>query len=149
MAVFESRTELSCTPERLFEFIIRPANLKVIAPAEVGLSFVDAPEVIALGSKLVFKVQGFGVVQHLEHEIVEFDPPRGFRERMVKGPLPHWQHEYILEPDAAGGVTLLNRIEFEPPGGILGMILTAERMIDHLHREYQHRSEALKQALST
>jgi ligand-binding SRPBCC domain-containing protein len=149
MALFESRTELSCTPERLFEFITRPANLKAIAPAEVDLSFVEAPEVLSLGSKLVFKVQGFGIVQQLEHEVIEFDPPRGFREQMVKGPLPHWQHAYILEPDDSGGVALLNRIEFEPPSGILGMILTAQRMLDHLQKEYGHRSAALKQALST
>ena len=111
--------------------------------------FVEAPEVISLGSRLVFKLQGFGVVQQLEHEIIEFDPPRGFREKMTKGPLPHWQHAYILEPDGSGGVALLNRIEFEPPGGLLGMIVTAQRMLDHLQQEYGHRGEALKQALSS
>lgn len=149
MPVFESRTELACTPERLFDFITRPANMKAIAPSEVDLVFVEAPEIIALGSKLVFKVQGFGVVQQLEHEIVEFNPPRGFRERMTKGPLPHWQHDYLLEPDDKGGVALLNRIEFEPPGGLLGMIVTAQRMLNHLEEGYAHRSAALKKALST
>jgi ligand-binding SRPBCC domain-containing protein len=109
---------------------------------------VEAPEIICLGSKLIFRVQGFGVVQQLEHEIVEFDPPHGFREQMVKGPLPHWQHDYLLQPDDRGGVSLLNRIEFEPPSGLLGMIVTAQRMLSHLEEGYAHRSAALKQALS-
>jgi ligand-binding SRPBCC domain-containing protein len=148
MPVFECRTALDCSPERVFDFITRPANMKAISPSEVDLVFVEAPEVISLGSKLVFKVQGFGVVQQLEHEIIEFNPPHGFREKMTKGPLPHWQHDYLLEPDA-NGVTLLNRIEFEPPGGLLGMIVTAQRMLNHLEEGYAHRSEALKKALSS
>jgi ligand-binding SRPBCC domain-containing protein len=148
MPVFESRTELACAPETLFDFITRPANMKAIAPSDVDLVFVEAPEVIALGSKLVFKVQGFGVVQQLEHEIVEFTQLRSFREKMIKGPLPLWQHDYILETDS-NGVTLLNRIEFEPPGGLLGMIVTPQRMLDQLESGYAHRSEALKKALST
>jgi ligand-binding SRPBCC domain-containing protein len=146
MPVFECRTELACPPDKVFDYITRPANMKAIAPGDVDLVFVEAPEVIQLGSKLVFKVQAFGVAQQLEHEIIAFDAPRSFREKMTKGPLPAWQHDYILESHPNGAV-LLNRIEFEPPGGMLGMLLTAQRMLNHLEEGYAHRSEALKKAL--
>jgi ligand-binding SRPBCC domain-containing protein len=148
MAVFECRTELTCSPEKAFDFITRPANMKAIAPGDVDLVFVEAPEIIQLGSKLVFKVQAFGVAQQLEHEIIAFDAPRSFREKMTRGPLPAWEHDYILEPQS-NGVVLLNRIEFEPPVGMLGMLLTAQRMLDHLEQGYAHRSEALKKVLNT
>jgi ligand-binding SRPBCC domain-containing protein len=147
MPVFECRTELTCAPETVFDFVTRPANMKAIAPKDVDLVFVEAPEVIQLGTKLKFKVQAYGVPQHLEHEIIAFDAPRSFSEKMIKGPLPAWQHHYIIDPHTNGAV-LLNRIEFEPPGGMLGMILTAERMLEHLEQGYAHRSEALKKALN-
>ena len=147
MAVFECRTELTCSPETAFDYITRPANMKAIAPKDVDLVFVEAPEVIQLGSKLVFKVQAFGMAQQLEHEIVAFEALKSFREKMTKGPLPAWQHDYILEPNS-NGVLLLNRIEFQPPGGMLGMLLTADRMLSHLEEGYAYRSEALKKVLN-
>lgn len=147
MPVFECRTELSCALETAFDFLTRPANMKAIAPKDVDMVFVEAPEVIQLGSKLKFKVQAYGVAQQMEHEIIAFDAPRSFREKMTKGPLPTWLHDYILDP-YPNGVVLLNRIEFEPPGGMLGMILTADRMLEHLEQGYAHRSEALQKALN-
>jgi ligand-binding SRPBCC domain-containing protein len=147
MPLFESRTELERPPEEVFAFLTRPANLQAIAPKDMDLVFVDAPEVLSLGSRLVFKVQGFGVVQQIEHEIISFDPPRGFTEKMTRGPLAYWQHDYLLEPHGNGAI-LWNRIQFEPPGGLLGMILTAERVLDHLEQSHARRSAALKQALA-
>lgn len=147
MPLFESRTELNRTAEEVFDFLIRPANLQAIAPEEMELEFVEAPEILSLGSRIVFKLQGFGVVQQIEHEIVAFDRPRGFTEKMTRGPLSFWQHDYVLEPTPQG-VLLLNRIQFEPPSGLLGMFLTAERLLEQLERSHARRSTALKQALS-
>lgn len=149
MAVFESRTDLPCTIERAFDFITRPSNMQAIAPPEMDMVFVTAPEVIALGSKLVFKVRGFGIVQEFEHEIVEFQHQKSFREKMLRGPLPKWTHDYILEPAANDLVVLINRIEFEPPGGLLGMIVTEQRVREQLQEGHAHRSAALQKHLAS
>ncbi len=148
MAVFESRTPLPCSAERAFSFLTRPANMKAIAPPDLDMVFVTAPEVIELGSKLVFKVRGFGIVQEFEHEIVEFEPQLSFREKMLRGPLPKWTHDYILEPADNDLVILINRIEFEPPGGLLGMIVTEQRVRDQLQDGHVHRSAALQKHLA-
>ncbi len=148
MAVFESRTPLPCNAERAFSFLTRPANMKAIAPPDLDMVFVTAPEVIELGSKLVFKVRGFGIVQEFEHEIVGFEPQVSFREKMLRGPLPKWTHDYILEPADNDLVVLINRIEFEPPGGMLGMIVTEARVKDQLQEGHLHRSAALQKHLA-
>jgi ligand-binding SRPBCC domain-containing protein len=149
MPVFETRIPLPCSQERAFEFLIRPANIKAISPPEVDMVFVEAPEVLQLGSRLVFKVQAYGQPIQFEHEIVSFTRPVGFQERMVNGPLPLWLHEYRLEQDPQTGVVLLNRIEFEPPKGFLGMLITADRMLEQMEAGYAHRREALQKALQT
>jgi len=149
MPTFEIRTEVLVSPEILFDFIIRPANMQAIAPADTGMAIIEAPEVLETGSKLVFKVQAYGIVQQLEHEIVLVEHPRLLHEKMTKGPLPKWEHQYLVEPHGEGHAALTNKIEFEPPGGMLGMILTADRIMQQLEDGYAHRSEALKKALES
>jgi ligand-binding SRPBCC domain-containing protein len=86
-------------------------------------------------------------VQQYEHEIDEFEAPHRFREQAIKTPMKSWRQDYILEPGENGLVVLLNRIEFEPPGGLLGFILTPERIIANLEEGKSYREEALQKAL--
>ena len=140
MPVFESRTELNASVEQLFDFLIHPANLQKIAPPEMQFVFVEPPEVIHAGCRLTCKAQAYGMIQKLTYEIVEFDAPTKFREQMVEGPLKRWLHDYIIEPHSTpGAVTLVNRIDFEPPGGILGFIVTADKILGALDDGFDHR----------
>ena len=144
MPLFESRTPLNATPEQVFEYIRQPANLQAIAPPETQFVFVNPPRVIELGSRLTCKVQAYGMVQQLSYEIVELISPLRFREQMVEGPLRLWKHDYIVEPNPAGGVSLINRIEFEPPGGLMGFIVTADKILEALEDGFHHRRKALQ-----
>ncbi len=144
MPLFESRTTLNATPEQVFEYILQPANLQAISPPDMQLIFVNPPRVIELGSRLTCKVQAYGMVQQLQYEIVELVSPLRFRERMIEGPLKLWMHDYVIEPHPAGGVSLLNRIEFEPPGGLMGFIVTADKILEALEDGFHHRRHTLQ-----
>ncbi|MEK6260045.1 MAG: SRPBCC family protein [Planctomycetota bacterium] len=144
MPLFESRAPLNATSEQIFEFILQPANLQAIAPPETQFVFVNPPKVIELGSRLTCKVQAYGMVQQLSYEIVELIAPHRFRELMVEGPLRLWIHDYIVEPNPTGGVSLVNRIEFEPPGGLMGFIVTADKILEALEDGFHHRRKALQ-----
>ncbi len=145
MPIFECRTDLNASTEELFEFIIRPLNLEAIAPPESQFTFVKPPEVIALGSRLTCKVQAYGMIQQLSYEIIDLNSPTRFREKMVEGPLKLWLHDYIIEPHASSGiVTLVNRIEFEPPSGLLGFIVTADKILEALDDGFDYRRTALQ-----
>lgn len=144
MPQFESRTELDATPQQLFEYILNPANLQAIAPPESNLVFVEAPTLISLGSRLVCKVQAYGMVQQMAYEIVEFVSHERYREKMVEGPLQLWLNDYIIEALPSGNVALVNRIEFEPPAGLLGLIVTSTRIIDVLEDAFDYRGKVLK-----
>ena len=144
MPLFESRTPLNATPERVFEFICSPSNLQAIAPPETQFVYVQPPLLIELGSRLVCKVQAYGMIQQLSYEIVELVSPERYREKMVEGPLRLWLHDYIVEPTSDGGVILINRIEFEPPGGLMGLIVNASRIMDALEDGFDYRAKALQ-----
>ena len=145
MPIFESRTDLNASVNEVFEFLIRPANLQAIAPPEMQFVFVAPPEVIELGSRLTCKARAYGVVQELTYEVVELTSPSRFREKMVQGPLKLWLHDHILESYSSNdGVTLINRIEFEPPGGVLGFIVTADSILEALEDGFEHRRTVLQ-----
>lgn len=145
MPTFECRTDLSASAEQVFDFLIRPANLQAIAPPEMQFVFVDPPEMIASGIRLMCKAQAYGMIQQLNYEIVEFNRPFQFREKMIEGPLRLWLHDYIIEPQESPEiVTLVNRIEFEPPGGLIGFIVTADKILEALDDGFDFRRQALQ-----
>ena len=140
MAIFESRTDLNASATDVFDFIVRPANLQRISPPEMQFVFVNPPHTIELGSRLTCKAQAYGMVQQLTYEITQLEMPQGFREKMVEGPLRLWLHDYIVEPHTSSNkVTLINRIEFEPPAGLLGFIVTADKILETLEDGFDYR----------
>src|SRR5580704_2846208 len=56
MPVFEHVTVLACPPARLFDFLVRPANLVQVWPPELHAKVTDAPERFALGSRFTVTV---------------------------------------------------------------------------------------------
>jgi ligand-binding SRPBCC domain-containing protein len=143
MAVFEAVLRIPCAPQQLFDFLLRPANVARISDPRLGLSFTDAPEVVTLGSRIVFQVQGFGVVQTIEHKIVELDEPQLIVEEQVKGPMKAWRHEHVLE-SISGGTKMIDRVIFEPPGGLLGFLVKESKILESLEDGFIHREEELQ-----
>ena len=144
MPVFESSVPLACTREQLWEFLVRPTNVLRILPPDAGMSFLSVPERLELGSRVEFQIEGMGPVQHVLHEVTQFDPMSRFVESQVKGPLKAWDHNHILEDDA-GGVLLIDRVQFEPPGGLIGFVVTEQLVYGMLESGFSHRHKALQE----
>ncbi len=143
MSVFESQTELSCTPEAAFEFLIQPENIRRISPSAMMLVFDAAPERVFQGAVMKFRVQTFGVVRQISHRISEFDFPRRFVEEQVEGPMTAWCHEHLFEP-SSNGVIIVDRITFSPPGGMLGLLINDRKIRDSLEAGFDHRHQFLE-----
>ena len=148
MAVFESRVELACSPEAAFEFLARPANILRISPPQIMLVFDAAPERLSLGARMEFRVQAYGVVRSAAHEVVVWDEPHRFVERQVEGPMGAWEHEHLFEPSPRG-VIVVDRIEFAPPSGMLGLIVNERKIRDSLEEGFEHRHVMLEKQFGT
>ena len=144
MESFEARVELPCSIEEAFDMVARPEGIKKISPPEMGLFFTNSPERYALGSKVEFKVQAMGLVREITHKVTAFDDPKSFTEEQIAGPFRHWVHEHILETREGGGCVVIDRIQFLPPGGVAGMIMTAARILDNLEDGFDYRHEQLE-----
>ncbi len=148
MPQFESDIWLPCPTESLFEFLLRPANVQRISDPRLGLVFEQAPEVVTTGSRISFKVQAYGVVQKLEHEILSVERPRLIVEEQVKGPMKAWRHEHHLET-SRDGVRMIDRVIFEPPGGMLGFLVKEATILDGLEDGFIHREQILKRLVES
>ena len=148
MPFFETSVTVPCPRERAFDFLARPANVALISPPELGLSFTSAPEIVQLGSRLEFKVQGFGQVQTMAHEITALVPHELITETQVRGLFAKWVHEHAFEADGGGSVRVIDRIDFQPPKGMLGFLVTAAKIMEQLEDGFAHRHRQLQKLLT-
>lgn len=149
MADFESTVTVNSPIERVFAFLLRPANVVKMSPPSVGLQFTNAPEVIEVGSQLDFKMQAYGQVLSFLHEITVVESPLRIVEQQVKGMFQTWVHEHVLETTADGQTMVIDRIDFAPPGGLLGLLMTKGRIVDQLEDAYFHRNKQLKKLVES
>jgi len=147
MANFEASIPVKSPAEKVFEFLLRPANLVAISPPAASMELVKGPDIFELGSRYEFNLGGFGPVQRITHEIIEVVAPQRYVEKAVKGPLPHWIHEHVVETSSNGEVIVFDRIEFEPPGGFIGFLVTEEKILESLEKGFAHRHKELKRLL--
>jgi ligand-binding SRPBCC domain-containing protein len=148
MAVFETSVILDCGLERVFDFMICPTNHEKLSPPEVGLRFVTPPTVVALGTQFEFKMQAWGSVQTGKHEIIQFIRPTLYIERAIKSPMKSFLHEHHFDTNTKGQTVMTDRIEFNPPGGILGMLVTESKILETLEDGFYYRHQQLKKLLN-
>lgn len=144
MAMFEHELILPCSPSAAFEFLRRPVNIARISEPNMGLKFTSAPDVIEEGSLLEFQIVSFNQVHKSAHRISRFEPHSVFEEVQEKGPLAAWEHVHRFEVHPEG-VRLIDEIDFELPGGLLGLFLSEDKILDSLEDGFFYRSNQLQQ----
>ncbi|MEZ6058532.1 MAG: hypothetical protein R3C01_17665 [Planctomycetaceae bacterium] len=148
MSLFEYTTDLACSPRSLYEFLLRPKNVELISTPNAGLRFVSAPEVVEVGSKVTFEINSFGRVNRGAHEIIELLHSEKIVEKQVEGAMREWLHTHTFVA-TNNGVHMVDRIEFLKPGGVLGFIVTEEKILDMLEDGYFYRQQQLEKIVSS
>ncbi len=146
MAVLESEVEIACEPPRLFGFVNDPANRPRVSPPNVNVELVEAPDAFSEGARLTFVVQAYGQKQRFLHEIVEWEEHVGFTERQVQGPFAKMVHRRDVV-ESPRGTKLVEQVAFEPPGGLLGFLLTEARIREMLGDGFRHQHRELRRLL--
>ena len=99
--------ELICAPERLPEWNVSVERARRAVPGEP----------VCVGSRAIFSGRLLGQPLESETEVVEFEPPRLFGTRAVRG--PRLNTRFALEP-LAGGTQVQVEVSGEVPGGAIG-----------------------------
>ncbi len=128
----------------LFAFLTRPRNLVQLAPPDLHLELLTGPEVLALGAQLVWKGRRWGVSQQIVQEVTTFDPEHLVVVTQTKGPFARWIYADHFEATAAG-TRIIETIEYAPPGGLLGYVITADAIRKDLEKLMAYREQKLKE----
>jgi uncharacterized membrane protein len=99
--------ELICTPERLPEWNVSVDNARRATPEQP----------VCLGSRAIFSGRLLGQSLEGETEVIDFEPPRLFVTRAVRGPRLTTRFELHAQPDATRVVV---DVVGDVPGGALG-----------------------------
>ena len=147
--VYEHATNLKTGAREVFEFHLHPKNLGRVNPPWIRVLAIEGPERVTPGAVLKLKVASFGFPQTWEVRVVSVEDFSGtpakasILDEAVRGPFPFWRHlhEFWQAPDGTTG--LVDRVEFLPPGGPLGMVLVPLIKL-MLKKMFQARHEATK-----
>lgn len=146
MATVEYESHFACSAQELFDFLSRPANITLVSRPDLGITFTSAPEVIYEGAQLDFQIITFGQVVRSTHRIVEVNAPHLVIEEQVSGPMKSWKHRHEYQAQE-NGVTKRDVVNFELPGGLLGLMLSEGKIRDHLEDGFFYRDEKIRELI--
>jgi len=121
-------------PEEAFAFFADPWNLEAITPPWLGFRIVTAPDRLARGAHLRYRLRLFGWPVRWQTEIVDWRPPRSFTDVQLSGPYPLWEHTHRLAP-APGGTEIYDFVRYRLHGGFLAPLarrLAVGRWLDEI-----------------
>src|SRR4051794_40553727 len=125
-------------PAVVFAFFRRPADVVAVAPPDAGISFVEGPDAPAVGERFSVEVRRFGLSRRIDTEVTAVEEPSLLAERQTQGPFREWTLERRFAV-IDGCTELTETITFEPPGGLLGLMLTPAAVEADLTRAYEGR----------
>jgi ligand-binding SRPBCC domain-containing protein len=128
----------------VFEFFLNPANLVHVSPPELHMRLVEGPARLRLGSVIVLQGRRWGVPQRVVSEVTAFELGASFVDEQRQGPFRRWKHlhRFVAVPD---GTRIADHIDYEPPGGLLGLVVTPQVLERDLHWVYGYRCEKLRE----
>jgi ligand-binding SRPBCC domain-containing protein len=152
MAVYEHESVVAAPFEAVWDFHSRVSGLVDLTPdwmnlrveSVVGPDGERDPGILDAGSKIRSSVRPLGVGPHRTWTSYIADRREGdgealFRDEMVRGPFPEWDHTHRFER-VDGGTRVHDRVEYRLPGGPLGRavgplgVVGFEPMFRYRHR---------------
>lgn len=147
MPHFEMVETVPAPLARVFDFFSHPANLLKISPPELHFRMLDGPEQLQLGARLTLQGRRWGLSQRVVSEVTVWEPEQRFVDEQREGPFKKWIHTHDFEALAEGGTRVMDRIDYETPGGMLGFVITPKAVERDLKWIFEYRREKLIELL--
>ena len=147
--IFVYRSHLTFPVHDVFSWHMQPDALERLQPpwdkAEVVKKTGPVSEV---GSQVTLRVKIGPISQTLVSEHTAFEPDKMFRDTMVRGPFPFWEHTHSFEADGPGESWLEDRVECEIPFGWLGNLIAGRYLKRRLTRLFVYRHQVTAESLA-
>jgi uncharacterized protein (TIGR01777 family) len=138
--MFVKTTRLEAPAAEVFRWHERPGALERLVPPWERVQVIDRTGGIENGSRVTLRGPGGRWI--VEHRDVV--PGAQFRDVLLRGPFPRWEHTHRMNPEGEGACLLEDRIEYALPLGLLGSAVAGAYVRSSLERlfDYRHRRTA-------
>jgi ligand-binding SRPBCC domain-containing protein len=132
--------------EDAFGFFSGPENLEEITPPWLRFEVLRAPERLAYGSLLHYRLELFRVPIHWLTRISTWQPPRSFSDEQLVGPYPLWEHTHRFVP-VPGGTEIYDHVLYRLPGGPMAPLVRQAFVGRWLDEIFDYRAQRLQEIL--
>ena len=143
MGQFSLSANFECAPATMRDYLGTVSNFSLITDLEIEI--LEAPEFVTAGEEISFSIVTGGFRQVLKHRWTKVTDSQIIAEQ-VMGPAQSWEYTQTISP-AAGGCLLQEQILFEPPGGMLGVMVTEVNIMESLRTGTAIRHQLLAEQL--
>ena len=98
---------------------------------------------LKLGDEVTWEARHFGIRQRLSVRITMFEPPFRFQDVMISGAFKSMKHDHEFIPEPPG-TFMVDRFEFESPGGALGRMADRIFLAGYMRRFLVRRNVFLR-----
>lgn len=149
MADFQESVVLPRDRKTSFQFLRQPANFLKLFPEDVTKNLdMKLPDTLSKGAVLEINLKVLGNHFHIVHEIIDFVENEKIVAQQVKGPFKLWIHQQLFTNAPQDETKLTSVIQFEPPGGLMGFIVTRKLITEQLTKWIGHGHELLRESLA-
>lgn len=146
MSVSTTSAVLNCTAQTLRDFLGTTANIPEVSDPELELVVLDAPDQVTPGAVIEFRISAYGFKQKIKHKYISVTDSEIVAEQL-DGPTKAWVHRQSIVSTGESTCELTDHIEFEPPGGMLGYVMTAAKIIESIKEGMEFRYVTLQEKL--
>jgi ligand-binding SRPBCC domain-containing protein len=146
MSVFERSFKVKAELAEVAAFHDDPVSLAAITPPPLRVTIQRFDKPVRAGSRVIFRlsVGPFGVTWN--GAIAEYVEQKYFRDVQNSGPFGAWSHthSFVAESD---GTRVNDRVEYEPPFGLIGKLLDPILVRPSLAYMFNYRAKKTREIL--
>jgi ligand-binding SRPBCC domain-containing protein len=146
MPVFERVQHFPRPIAEVFDCFCNTAHIVTVAPPALHLRLDEGPPTLHLGARLAVTASRLGMDQRLVTEITAFEPNALIVEEQREGLLARWVHTRRFAP-LGDGTQVTEQVEYEPPTGIMGWMVTASLIDQELTALFEYRQKKWQELL--
>jgi len=139
-----SKQSLAISPEKAWDFLSNPANLKVITPDAMGFQILSGADTAMFSGQIIqYNVSPFpGYTTRWVTEITHVKEGFYFVDEQRFGPYALWHHKHFITA-IEGGIEMEDIIDYKIPFGLLGRLAHAVFIKKQLLKIFRYREQKL------
>lgn len=142
--VFE--TVIRCSQQELWDFHASVSALTKLTPPGTHVIILSDDTAVTEGNLHVLRVKKMGIPIVWKARIHEVTPPSGFTDTAEKSPFARWTHRHAFL-ETPEGTLLRDTVEYQLPGGPLGVVVNALVVERDLKNMFRFRHQVTKAEL--